>query len=472
MASAVLLIPLWPRPDIAAGDTPMPPDPCRLIVNYDEINLWTYQMRWARSVRGDDLSAVEVRTLIEQIVDDHARAGVDRLVHCVFSLPWGPIGPGFEGFQQAPHDGWQTVYPDIAPSMRRFKEAHDLVSVVLDRSRRRNMALLAGLRMNDRHVNAEKRPLFADHPQWHLRSFAALDYKHAAVRDMILAFTAQFLDRYDVDGIELDWMRHCHVFEPSEATRNAPLLTDLVARLRRLLDDQARQRGRARLLLGARVPQTIAECDALGFDVAGWARSGLDYLCPSDFHCIDFNIRVEDFVQRLAGTACSVYPTVMGTISIEGAKRRGLTHEQFRAAAHNYYAHGAAGISAYNFYTQFMILPGNESGEAPRPYLLEAWPRALAYLTALRDPGQVARGDRHYLFYPLHPDRAPTGARKHQVITLGRGERSASGATRLRLSEDVRPVLCKAKQKATPCFRDQPVERTPSQTWANYRKLV
>ena len=412
---------------------------CKLISCQDGLNMWAYQLRWAQSLQEKKLEPEAVKAMIEQIVDEHAKAKVDLLVDCVFWLPWGTSNAGFKTFNRAPHRGFRTAYPDIAPAMEDFDQTYDLVKILLERSRKNGMAFLGGLRMNDRHPNSDKQSFYTDHPEWRLKSFRAMDYKHEGVRHAVLAVTAEFLDRYDVDGVELDWMRWCHVFEPSEAVDNAPILTDFMAKLRKRLDEQALKRGRDMLLLGVRVPQTIEECRDLGFDIKAWAQSGLvDYICPSDFHCIDFNIKVEDFVRLTTGTNCKVYPTVFGTISIEGARRRGLTHEQFRAAAKNYDAYGAAGVSSYNFYTQFRIFAGNEFGQAPAESMLTEWPRALHYLTALRDPKALAHGDRHYLYYPLHPGKATTGAWKHQIIELTRSQDSPSASTRLRFAEDLK----------------------------------
>ena len=94
-----------------------------------------------------------------------------------------------------------------------------------------------------------------------------MDYKHPEVRQAVLAFAEEFLNRYEIDGIELDWMRHCHVFKSSEAVASAPILTAFVADMRKVVDQARQKRGRGRLLLGVRVPQTVEECWSLGFDV-------------------------------------------------------------------------------------------------------------------------------------------------------------------------------------------------------------
>ena len=412
------------------------PEPCRIIINYDEFNLFRYQLRWLKAKLDREPTPQETQELLEYIVDQHAAAKVDRLVHCIFSLPWGTVTDGFETFERAPNLGWIG----LVPGMTGFEESgHDFLQFVLERSQNQGMQFLAGLRMNDRHPGAGETPFYQKHPEWHLgkKYPGAVDYKHEGVRNTMLAFAKEVLERYEVDGIELDWMRHCLVFKPDEAEENAPLLTDFIAKLRKVIDEAAMQRGQDKLLFGIRVPQTVEECQMLGFDVRGWAQAGVDYICLSDFHCIDFNIQVDKFAELVRGTECGLFPSIYATKSIGGSKRRGLTHEEFRAAANNFYAFGAQGVSPYNFYTQFMIFPGNEFGEAPPDFLLDEWPKALEYLTALRDPKAVAAGDKHYLFYPLHLNKCPTGARKHQVIELTRSDQPPAGSTRLRIADDL-----------------------------------
>jgi hypothetical protein len=420
------------------------PNNWKVILNCDEFNFFRYQLRWLDLDLGREPDANETKAMLEHIVDEHANAQVDAIVHTIFSLPWGASTEGFSTFYRAPSRGWL----DFVPGMPAFEDAgFDFVQFLIDLSHSNSMAFVACLRMNDRHSGATEMPFYVDNPQWRMTSYTAMDYKYAGVRNAMLDFIEEVLARYDVDGIELDWMRHVFMFEPSEAQQNAPLLTDFIAQTRQRLDAAAVTRGVGRLALGVRVPQTVEECDVLGFDIGAWAQQGVDYICPADFHCIDFNIKVEDYVNRTTGTNCKIFPTLFGTKSIEGASRRGLTHEEFGAAANNYYAFGAYGVSAYNFYTQFLVTPGNEFNESLSDPLvanamLASWPDALSYLTALRDPIAVGATDkdRNYLFYPLWPGAGGSGFIKHQVIDLPRSVGS-SGSTRLRMSENLDPNL-------------------------------
>jgi len=413
---------------------------CRLIINWDMQNMWAVQLYYAQRER--KLEPEGIKAALEQIVDEHAKAKVDRIVHCLFALPWGTGGPGFQSFNRVPaFVGWHTgAIHDTDTGVADFEEAgYDLAQVLLDRSRKNGVQFLGGLRMNDRHPGSRTTPFYTEHPEWRLKEclatgayFGGMDYKYEGVRKAVLAFTEEFLGRYDVDGIELDWMRWCHMFNPSEAQANAPILTQFTAQMRKLVDETARKRGRAKLLLGVRIPQSMEECAALGFDVKAWVRKGLvDYINPSDFAVTDYNMRTEDFVALTKGTQCRVYPSVhpqhVDFSLAQGRETPVHSAESYRAAAKNYYAHGADGIEAYNYQDHWYSPFGSE----------DDWPRALSYLTGLRDPKAVARGDRRYMYYPTSPGTAVTGAVKVEKIVLEGKAGQPAGSLPFRMAEDL-----------------------------------
>ena len=430
-----------------AGTNATPKD-MKLIINWDTASMWALQLACAQRDRGvaiekwgwmaetpgyvqrdrkPDIKATfgpdDIKALMERIVDEHAKARIDCIVHCLYVMPNGTLPSGLKAVHHYP--GWRrTGYSDLSV----FEQAgHDLVQTLLERSHKNGMLFLAGLRMNDRHPGSAESPFSQENPDWRLKELGAgMDYKYEGVRNTVLAFTEECLARYDVDGIELDWMRWCHMFKRAEAEENAPLLTELVAKMRGIVDDAGRRRGRG-LILGMRIPQTLAECKSLGFDVRTWVRQGLaDYICPSDFFHTDFNLRTEDFVALTQGTKCKVYPSVHPNISVDN-NRHVHSPESYRAAATNYYAFGAYGISVYNYQYHWRSDMGSE----------DEWPRALSYLTELRDEKVVAPGDRRYMYHPLWPEEAPTHARKHDVVELARESKDWSAPLRLRMAENL-----------------------------------
>jgi hypothetical protein len=395
--------------------------------------MWGLQL--CRANRDKPLDAEAVKLLLEQVIDEHAEAKVDRIVSCVFGMPWGTAPPGFKSFYQQPESWWYRCDNKTDSGVQGFEEAgYDVVQVLLDRARKNGIEFVAGLRMNDRHGGSESRPFCAEHPEWLLKDFpGGMDYKYEGVRQAVLSFVEEFLDRYDVDGIEPDWMRWCQMLRPSEAEKNAPLLTDFMAQMRKLVDHAAQKRGRSKLLLGARIPQTLEECSVLGFDVKAWVQQGLvDYINPSDFAVMDFNIRVEDFVALTRGTACKVYPSVIPIVRW-GNNTQVHSAASYRAAAKNYYAFGADGVSSYNFQYHWRGDRGPE-GE---------WPRALEYLTALHERESSAPGERRYMFYPLSvvsllPLQYATGVVKNDRISILRGCTVPMGSMVLRIAEDLK----------------------------------
>ena len=258
------------------------PDPVersvRVMINWDEQSLWRSQLMMRQRMK-QPADAASVRKVLEDGVDHHARAGIDRLVYCAWARFESPV-PGFKAA------GYDARIREISPGFGALHDAGlDQVKILRDRCRQHGMQFLVCLRMNDRHGIARKAKFYVENPGLRLDGYpGALDYKHVRVRNKVVSFVAEVLERYDVDGIELDYMRWCHMFDSSEAEKNAPLLTDMTRKIRSLLDAAAKKRGRKKLLLSARIPQTLTECRRLGFDVKSWIQARLgDYICPVSY---------------------------------------------------------------------------------------------------------------------------------------------------------------------------------------------
>ena len=89
---------------------------------------------------------------------------------------------------------------------------------------------------------------------------ACLDYARPEVRDYYMALIQETLDRYDIDGLELDFMREPYVFSADKEREGAPILTGWLREVRQRVGD-GDQHGRvlAGWVLGLVV---------LGFDIA------------------------------------------------------------------------------------------------------------------------------------------------------------------------------------------------------------
>ena len=64
--------------------TPERKDPYKIVINWDEGAMYNFLPVQAASER-EDVDAQAIKTMLEEIVDEHAKAKVDLLVHGVFS---------------------------------------------------------------------------------------------------------------------------------------------------------------------------------------------------------------------------------------------------------------------------------------------------------------------------------------------------------------------------------------------------
>lgn len=346
---------------------------------------------------------------------------------------------------------------DARPQHRRFLPMMDdgvmPLQVMLERARTRGMRFLAGFRVNDNHGAPDQGGMFLHrNPQWKLTDAPPggaflpgnrMDYSVAEVRDYLFEVVAEVVSRFDVDGVLLTFRDGLYFPAPNGDRRLArerqPLMTGLLERLRALLDEQGRRRGR-RLELGALVPQTLEDCHAVGLDAPAWIGGGLvDFVSPMDSAFTDFNAAYEEFAALTAGTPCRLYPGVQPYCSSYESFGPPATPENYRALAHALRRQGADGMSVYNFQKHW---GGFRSG---RRGAETGYPMAFRYLREARDLQRVADGVRHYTYRSLwggYRGISPSGANvcgtmRDRKLVLPRAPGNPSASYRFRLFEEV-----------------------------------
>ena len=196
-----------------------------------------------------------------------------------------------------------------------------------------------------------------------------LDYAFPEVRERAASVIIELFERFDVDGVELDFMRHPTFFRPDEAYANRYLMTDLVSHVHRRMEQVSAARGRP-LKLAVRVPPTLSDAARVGLDVAQWISAGLVDIVVAGMGMVPFQMRLEEFVEAAAGTDCLVYGC------IEGA-RPAVDDEVLRALAYRFWTAGADGVYLYNLFTM-----------GPQ------WNRRM--MNELADPSALRRLDKRY----------------------------------------------------------------------------
>jgi hypothetical protein len=170
------------------------------------------------------------------------------------------------------------------------------------------------------------------------------DYSKAEVRSHYLAILREACRRYDLDGVELDWLRYPKFFRDGEV--NAAVLTEFVREARTILDETAKRHGHP-LRLVTRVPDSPARAKELGLHVEAWMKAGwIDAVIAGNGFTFGSNA-LDQWVTLAHLHRVPVY----GVIE---RMPRGFTRygspETLRAAAATLWARGADGLYTFNFY--------------------------------------------------------------------------------------------------------------------------
>lgn len=253
------------------------------------------------------------------------------------------------------HEAGLEFFPSV-----RMNEHYDIPedAVNYGRLRREHPELLIGRPGED---------IPAGSLEWGIRT--GLNYALPEVRAHMLAIICELIDRFDIDGIELDFMRHPAFFRLEEAYANRYLATDLVRQVRQRLDMRGAARGK-KLDLAVRVPPTLADAARIGLDAGVWVREGLVDLLIAGGGFRPFEMPIGEFVEAARDTPCKVYGCLEALAGV-------LNEEKLRAIAQRYWEAGVDGLYLFNYYS-----------------LSNQWKREV--LGKLADPATLARLDKRY----------------------------------------------------------------------------
>ena len=239
-----------------------------------------------------------------------------RLVHALKSrittVSYCPQSTGFGHFTcrkaGEPLTNTVTAVHHGNPSARNaaqdfFDLGTDALEMATDFCRSNGLEVFVSLRMNDQHdasssptkgYNALYSKFKKDHPECLMGSFGSsntnlyllsrenwscVNFACLPVREEMKRFVRQFLENYDVDGIEFDFNRHCVLFRSvSEggvaSDEERDLMTGLMRDLRLIAHEVGRRRGRY-FILAMRSPDSLAFNREVGIDLERWFEEGL-----------------------------------------------------------------------------------------------------------------------------------------------------------------------------------------------------
>jgi len=259
---------------------------------------------------------------------------------------------------------WLYQHPESDPCIRNMHEfaagGKDPFAMLVERTHEHGLEFFASFRMNDTHYldqlfNPWVPQFYYDNlhnriggAEIKARTGTEFDYRQSAVRDMMLGYIRNVVEKCDVDGIELDCTRNCLFFPSGDAVTGlaaecAPIMTEFVRQVRELLEQIGERRGR-KILLCVTIPGSLLHARREGLDIPVWARLGyFDILCMSSPFIADFDRDIAD--TKLKVPNVQVYA---GCDRNCAWPARAVPLETYRALAANYWQQGADGIYLYN----------------------------------------------------------------------------------------------------------------------------
>lgn len=312
------------------------------------------------------------------LTDDQVRASIDEIT-------------GADAILFQPGCGWIPWWKsDVYPAERhyRFYEGKfglkpntygaymlaggDLLKTFTARCRGRGVAPFVSFRMNDGHglenagltnasaahtvsifylENYRRWRIGPDPKDWNQH---VLDWAVPEVREHKFSMIREICERYDIDGFEMDFMRHPSYFKPEfPGARRAQIMTEYVRRVRELLDRTARGGGRRWLCI--RLPASVASHAALGLDATALAAAGADMFNLSSHY---FTMQQSDLARiRSMVPGAALYFEMTHTTATgrrlepgyDSFAFRRTTAQQYATTARLAYGDGADGMSLFNF---------------------------------------------------------------------------------------------------------------------------
>ena len=317
------------------------------------------------SSRGDALTEKGARDYFDAIADGGA---VTHFFMCVNgqrtsydSKVWEPIWLGI-----GERDEWGRTNNPWCVNAKLLKDRGiDIWEIWCARAREKGISPWISMRMNDAHYVGATRKMHRnetfwwEHPElWRCpdsrgkqgESLQAFDYSKPKVRERALALVREILERWDADGLELDWMRQRRCLSPGKAREQAPILTAFIRDVRAECNAAAKKRGHP-VKVAVRVTTTLPGSLHHGFDVLAWAREGLvDVVIPSpEYWVADFDMDVPGWKRALNAANPSVMLLPCTDIGMYGSSACRFEIQKDLAVLRGWAANAAGGDGLYLF---------------------------------------------------------------------------------------------------------------------------
>ncbi len=269
-----------------------------------------------------------------------------------------------EKFLQKVENGHEVNYPEFENLYRAYTElGFDGVQIFIDEMNKKGIRPWLTFRMNDAHFSDDETSFL--HSDMFYEEKAAghtvtkrygyygnlFSWKYPRYKNAILNYIGEMAERYDVFGIELDFMRELICFDYiGDPDGIQEIMLDYMRAVKARITEAEKIHGHD-IKISIRICRDPDEAYDFGFDIKTMVDEGLvDVVVPTaHYSCTDSGMPMRRWRKLLGDKAA-----LMGGIETANIRYTENTREHSKAYAASFYAQGADGIyyNNHEYYTE------------------------------------------------------------------------------------------------------------------------
>ena len=182
------------------------------------------------------------------------------------------------------------------------------------------------------------------------RSYEYLDFAHEEVRKERFDYIKETINKYDVDGFELQMNYGLLYFDPNEVNDGRKIMTDWISSISKELKNKGKDKE-----LVVRVSTSVEESYNIGLDLEKWVNDGLiDVIVGEDNHAgsvTNPNVEYNELLSITKNTDTRVHASLYS--HMDSDRLNEATIESIRGAACNYWDQGVDGLYVAQWFSQW-----------------------------------------------------------------------------------------------------------------------
>lgn len=232
----------------------------------------------------------------------------------------------------------------------------DIYKIAIDKIRQTECRVLLSVRMNDIHYtnNAAINSSFAM-KNGCIRNLDSdgkfLDFSRESVQNYYYNYIEELLEKYDVDGIELDWLRYPRLL-PCDKRSDFSIISGYMKRVRRLIDGYNKN-------LAVRILATEQENLAEGFDACAWVADGsVDMITVENFYIpTNYELPISEWRESIEKRSEDLHSYLLfggsdWAVSCVDGYNIAMSSALVRGFADTCLGNGADGVYLFNFFEE------------------------------------------------------------------------------------------------------------------------